>query len=113
MKLEDNICVLVFAHTNCTECGATTSGHLEVDMVRTLYDNDTKTSADLPLLWKKDISIPLIQNAVSQVINIKLFDEISRIVVATSPQSLPFLSVDPDVRNSIVVLRPERDAMAK
>jgi hypothetical protein len=34
MKAEDKICVEVMAHTGCTECGATTEGHLEVDVVR-------------------------------------------------------------------------------
>jgi hypothetical protein len=107
IKTEDRICIKVVAHTGCTECGATTAGHLEVDMVRSYTDVDKKETDSQPLFWKKQTPIPLVDDAVSQIINITLFDEIERVVVATSQQSLPFLSIDPDIRNHIVVLRPE------
>ncbi len=107
IKTEDRICIKVFAHTGCEECGATTAGHLEVDMVRTYTDVEKKEIGSQPLLWEKQQPIALVDDAVSQIINVKLFDEIERVAVATSMQSLPFLSIDPDIRNHIVVLRPD------
>jgi hypothetical protein len=113
LKIEQRICVKVAAHTGCTECGAVTEGHLQVDMIKSVFDPDTSNSVVKPLTWANDSDEQLTDNALTQVFHIKLFDEISRIVSATDLQNLPFLTITPDPRNHEVYLRANRDWSGK
>ena len=75
MKGVDRICVAVLAATGCKECGATTEGHLEVDMVKNVVkEGDPKLSVEKPLQWE-DTSIPLTKDAVTRLIHLKVFNE--------------------------------------
>ena len=112
-KTDVRICVQVSAHTGCTECGGTTEGHLEVNIVRTIQVPQPSEIGSKPLGWKDDISIPLVENTESHMLTIKLFDEITTITSASSPRTLQFLKIEPDPRNHIVVLRPVRDWAAR
>ena len=102
----DRICVAVLASTGCTECGATTEGHLEVDMVKPIVkEADPKVSAEKPLLWE-DNPIPLAKDAVTQLIHIKVFNEIPRVFSLSEPSSMQFIEVKPDPRDAVTILHP-------
>jgi hypothetical protein len=108
MKTPDQICISVIANTNCTECGATTAGHLEVDEVRTFYADDPTDTGILPLAWKgKPPAIPQPDNLRSQTISMTLFDEVPLVGSPTSPPTTPFVQVENDERNHMVYLRPQ------
>ena len=75
-ELEKLICLEAVANTLCTECGAKTEGHLEVQMVRTYFeDGPAKTTEPKPLQWS-DEPVPLSQTASSQILNLDFFGEL-------------------------------------
>jgi hypothetical protein len=113
VKTERLICIQVNAHTGCTECGATSVGHLEVDMVRTVYDDVTTEMPAKSLNWNEDAVVKLQDNTKSSLIMIKLFDTITYVESATTAKSLQFLKIDPDLQNNVLILRPKRDWAAK
>jgi len=109
IKTEDKICVQVTAFTGCTECGATTEGHLEVEMVR----KETRSAAPVitplaTLTWRKPESI-IIRPNTSQMLSITIFDRLPRSFSLASPQNLGFLTVNPDLRVGVTVLQPEQN----
>jgi len=113
VKTDGRICIQVVATTGCTECGAHTEGHLEVVMVRTVYDEKVTAEPAKPLTWQEDVQLRLLKNAISQTIVVRLFDEITRRLPATSQKTLQFLTIEPDPRNNSVFLVPQRDWTAR
>ncbi|WFU53644.1 hypothetical protein QA639_28820 [Bradyrhizobium pachyrhizi] len=114
VKTEKKICISVSATTGCTECGAHTEGHLEAWMVRTVDEEKPLTDGPNLLKWEEDPQpIRLKDQAISQIITVRLFDEITRRLPATSRQSLQFLTIEPDPRNNVVFLAPQREWNAR
>jgi hypothetical protein len=109
IKLQDRICILVTAHTGCTECGGTTAGHLQVNMIKPVAIDDPQPDSEWkPLDWKSDIPLRLSDDLVSQTIHIRMFDEITIIASATEPRVLEFIKIEPDLRGKAAYLRPYR-----
>jgi hypothetical protein len=101
MKTERRICPQVTAATGCTACGGTTEGYLHVDLVRTVYDDVSTETETKPLSWKEDVIVELI------------FDAITVVAPATAVKAMQFLKVDPDLQNSVAILRPVRNWAAR
>ncbi len=113
VKEKGRICVVVTANTNCKECGARTKGHLKAKMVRGVTeDGQTLVGVEVPIIWE-DKEIKVDAAASSQVLHIRLFDEIPRIELLTRASSMQFLRIAPDARNNIVVLKPQGDWAAQ
>jgi hypothetical protein len=60
----------------------------------------------MALTWKDGGQIRLLDDAVSQVITVNLFDEIKTPFTATAPAKFQFINVVPDLHNKILFLRP-------
>jgi hypothetical protein len=109
MKDEKQICVEVTAATGCRECGGTTEGHLEVDMVQKVTKSaDPVTTPLTTLTWRKPENIVIKPNA-SQMLSVTVFDRLPRSFSLTSPENLVFLTVNPDLRSGVTVLQPEQN----
>lgn len=112
-KSPTEICIFATASTGCKECGGTTHAALEVTQMRTVTTEVPADDPPKPLAWNKEVAVTLRENAVRQTLIIRLFDEMDRLSSATSPRNLDFLKIEPDLRESVVLLRPQTNWQAK
>jgi hypothetical protein len=103
-----NICIRVTAVITAEEHWSSSSGWLEVNLVRDSQDfgtRDAKISGDLG--WG-DLKLPLHEKPKSETIAVRLFDELDYSFSATDTTILQYLSIQPDTRNNVVYLRPKK-----
>lgn len=108
VKTPERICVGALAAPLEHDTWAQTIAQIAVNIVRKVPTERTLDNPLQKLDWRQDITVKLDQNAVSSILYITLFDDITRVVAATDTTTLPFMKVSPDTRNHITVLQPMR-----
>jgi hypothetical protein len=106
--VDGKVCLHLLARPTEKNTSAETVGGLEVSWSREDEVEQTLDSKTQVLNWLRDQPLTLAQNAKSQILTITLFGEIERVVPATTPSDLIFLSATPDTRNSTLILAPKR-----
>jgi hypothetical protein len=104
------ICAKVSARVGCKECSAETVGEIVVDLlVRRKVQTQKAAQPPIELDWKRDAFIRITPNAVSELVIVNLFEDLSYTTSSKQRRDLTFLQVIPDLREGVVHLRPKRN----
>lgn len=102
------ICVHLYARPTERNSSAQTQATVSAQTVRDYSEDATTDTGAVELEWDHDKSLDLNSNAKRSILSIRLFDEISHVLPATSPSDLQYLEITPDTRNGVVILAPQR-----